>query len=228
MESHDQSHLLLCNKEDLVKYIMKLKQNEEGIMDFKVRGAGLGCNSYEKFINLSAELDYSEDLITQTTTEANRVIKKLKEDFNKKLDAGTEQRFAEMAKINVYHKKIKEEMDELKEKIICLESDSYNEVSLTEYEELEEENESLKKTCLKWQEKADFNLTDSDDEEDERMVDWKAGEFCCVDYKFRGKCCVCNEYGRWVAVDKDDDGKDEPVMCCYGCDTEIDEEGDEE
>ena len=60
MESHDQSNLLLCDKEDLVKYIMKLKQNEEGIMDFKVRGAGLGCNSYEKFINLSAELDYSE------------------------------------------------------------------------------------------------------------------------------------------------------------------------
>ena len=27
------------------------------------------------------------------------------------------------------------------------------------------ENESLKKTCLKWQEKADFNLTDSDEEE---------------------------------------------------------------
>ena len=81
MVSHDQSHLLLCDKEDLVKYIMKLKQNEEGIMDFKVRGAGLGCNSYEKFINLSSELDYSEDLITQTTTEANRVIKKLKAEI---------------------------------------------------------------------------------------------------------------------------------------------------
>ena len=66
------------------------------------------------------------------------------------------------------------------------------------------------------------------DDEDERMVDWKAGEFCCVDYKFRGKCSVCNEEGRWVAVDKDDDGKDEPVMCCYGCDTGIDDEdGDE-
>ena len=133
MESHDQSHLLLCDKEDLVKYIMKLRVDS----------------------------------------------------------------------------------NELKEKIICLESDSYNEVSLTEYEELEEENEelkmnthrlncshcnlisseddiflsldcgeftceecfnegksknikeeneSLKKTCLKWQEKADFNLTDSDEE----------------------------------------------------------------
>ena len=28
------------------------------------------------------------------------------------------------------------------------------------------ENESLKKTCLKWQENADFNLTDSDEEEE--------------------------------------------------------------
>ena len=67
--------------DDIISENKKLKQNEEGIMDFKVRGAGLGCNSYEKFINLSSELDYSEDLITQTTTEANRVIKKLKAEI---------------------------------------------------------------------------------------------------------------------------------------------------
>ena len=63
--------------------------------------------------------------------------------------------------------------------------------------------------------------------EGERMYDWKAGEFCCVDYKFRGKCSVCNEDGRWVALDKDDEGNDEPVMCCYGCDTGIDDEEEE-
>ena len=63
--------------------------------------------------------------------------------------------------------------------------------------------------------------------EGERMYDWKAGEFCCVDWKFRGKCSVCNEDGRWVALDKDDEGNDEPVMCCYGCDTGIDDEEEE-
>ena len=62
------------------------------------------------------------------------------------------------------------------------------------------------------------------EDEVERMVDWKAGEFCCVDYKFRGRCECCNEEGRWVAVDKDEDGKDEEQICCFGCNSGIDEE----
>ena len=105
-----------------------------------------------------------------------------------------------------------------------------------EGDKLKAEVEKLKKEIFDMCEIANANNWDiypecdeeeSDDEEDERMVDWKAGEFCCVDYKFRGKCSVCNEEGRWVAVDKDDDGKDEPVMCCYGCDTGIDDEEEE-
>ena len=32
MESHDQSHLLLCDKEDLVKYIMELRKRDEEAM----------------------------------------------------------------------------------------------------------------------------------------------------------------------------------------------------
>ena len=31
MESHDQSHLLLCGKEDLVEYIMKLKEDVKDV-----------------------------------------------------------------------------------------------------------------------------------------------------------------------------------------------------
>ena len=35
MESHDQSHLLLCGKEYLVEYIMKLKEGIQNIIDVK-------------------------------------------------------------------------------------------------------------------------------------------------------------------------------------------------
>ena len=93
-----------------------------------------------------------------------------------------------MAMVNLYHSKneeLKEENEELKMNthrlncshcnLISSEDDIFLSLDCGEFtceecfnegksKNIKEENESLKKTCLKWQEKADFNLTDSDEE----------------------------------------------------------------
>ena len=67
-------------------------------------------------------------------------------------------------------KKLKEENEKLKHNEYCLRQDAkgYSPSEVQEYreetEELKEENKKLKDTILRWQEKADFNLSDSDDE----------------------------------------------------------------
>jgi len=110
MESHDQSHLLLCDKEDLVKYIMKLRVDSN---ELKEENEELKMNTHR--LNCShCNLISSED------------------DIFLSLDCG---------------------------EFTC--EECFNE---GKSKNIKEENESLKKTCLKWQEKADFNLTDSDEE----------------------------------------------------------------
>tara|TARA_R110002167_G_scaffold53103_3_gene152587 strand:+ start:727 stop:1395 length:669 start_codon:yes stop_codon:yes gene_type:complete len=69
LESDSHNEVSLAEYEELQEENEKLKENEEGIMDFIVSGSGLGCNSYEKFINLSSELEYSEELITKLKKE---------------------------------------------------------------------------------------------------------------------------------------------------------------
>ena len=118
MESHDQSHLLLCDKEDLVKYIMKLR---------------VDSNEYVK-------------------------VKEL-------------------------YFKANEENEELKEQITCLESDSYNEVSLAEYEELKEENEELKMNTHRLN-CSHCNLISS---EDDIFLSLDCGEFTCEECFNEGK-----------------------------------------
>tara|TARA_R110000851_G_scaffold216844_1_gene369796 strand:+ start:154 stop:822 length:669 start_codon:yes stop_codon:yes gene_type:complete len=70
-----------------------------------------------------------------------------------------------------YQKKI-DEIETLEEKITCLESDSHNEVSLAEYEELKEENEEQLAAveCLKFMDytyKDGRWMMDDEDEEEE-------------------------------------------------------------
>tara|TARA_R110000851_G_scaffold314444_1_gene476510 strand:+ start:43 stop:864 length:822 start_codon:yes stop_codon:yes gene_type:complete len=91
-----------------------------------------------------------------------------------------------MAMVNLYHSKneeLKEENEELKEQITCLESDSYNEVSLTEYEELKEENEELKMNTHRLN-CSHCNLISS---EDDIFLSLDCGEFTCEECFNEGK-----------------------------------------
>ena len=259
MESHDQSNLLLCDKEDLVKYIMKLKaeneelesevaclesdscidyaelkeENEEvwrahekmsdyheiaravsrvDINELKEENEELKMNTHR--LNCShCNLISSEDDIflsldcgeftceecfnegkSKNIKEENEELKRVADHAEKVLEDSPveedDEGFAisdwfheKMAKHIKFHmtdpggeynyidpetkkhifclgskgtlddcrdfvENLEKEIEELKEKITCLESDSYNEVSLAEYEELNKENEELKKKII--------------------------------------------------------------------------------
>ena len=84
------------------------------------------------------------DITGLTTTE---------DDLQCSLDYGSLICESEWNKLPKFLKKTRselhEEIDELNEKITCLESDSHNEVSQAEFDELKEENEELK-AKLEW------------------------------------------------------------------------------
>ncbi len=58
----------------------ELKELTEGIMEYEHTSFILGINCYEKFINLSAELDYSEKTIKELKEENKRLEKQYKSD----------------------------------------------------------------------------------------------------------------------------------------------------
>ena len=58
MESHDQSHLLLCGKEDLVEYIMKLRKRDEEAME-------LTMAQNERFMNQLEEQEQIKEKLAE-------------------------------------------------------------------------------------------------------------------------------------------------------------------
>jgi len=64
------------------------------------------------------------------------------------------------------HMKIEMELNDMKENMLQFSHDFDSDEKNKYYKKIGEENEKLKKTLVRWQEKADFNLSDSDDEED--------------------------------------------------------------
>lgn len=165
------------------------------------------------------------DMIMNPTLEQKMVIacdeEKWQEDIDRIYAEGYEEGVAEIKAEMV---KIQEEMVELNKKwdlyceIIDTDADAWEDlINECDFAERNEDGEVVRIEDEDEEE-------EEEEEEDDRMVDWKAGEFCCIDYKFRGRCECCNEEGRWVAVDKDEDGKDEEQICCFGCNSGIDEE----
>ena len=69
----------------------------------------------------------------------------------------------EYVKVKELYFKANEENEELKEQITCLESDSYNEVSLAEYEELKEKNEELEKEIEEFKKEIEELSVDSNE-----------------------------------------------------------------
>ena len=77
-------------------------------------------------------------------SERNEEIKQLKQDLEEEQDDIIENYFANM---------------------------KLRETTWKEWERMEEENKHWKSICLRWQEKADFNLTDSEEEEESEEED---------------------------------------------------------
>ena len=72
MESHDQSHLLLCNKEDLVKYILELRERDEEtetrnnqlreeLNRFPENSAGYTQEEFEEMVNVMEDITEHTD-----------------------------------------------------------------------------------------------------------------------------------------------------------------------
>lgn len=92
----------------------------------------IGIETFENLVEESSDYGPSfKGRISQLEQENEKLKEEIKELF----------------KINPVGlmKELEKENEELKEKITCLESDSHNEVSMAEYDELKEENEELKK-----------------------------------------------------------------------------------
>ena len=89
----------------------------------------------------------------------------------------------EYVKVKELYFKANEENEELKEQITCLESDSYNEVSLAEYEELKEEIDELKMNTHRLN-CSHCNLISS---EDDIFLSLECGELTCEECFNEGK-----------------------------------------
>ena len=72
MESHDQSHLLLCNKEDLVKYILELRERDEEtetrnnqlreeLNRFPENSAGYTQEEFQEMVNVMEDITEHTD-----------------------------------------------------------------------------------------------------------------------------------------------------------------------
>ena len=118
MESHDQSHLLLCGKEDLVEYIMKLKKD----ISLMKKGIWIGSDSRKT-----------------TLGKLDEEIEELKEGIQNIIDVKDEE-------IKSLHDKlvvVKKQNEELKDKVDTLEQQT--EGFRVEYPKLKKENEELRK-----------------------------------------------------------------------------------
>ena len=103
MESHDQSHLLLCGKEDLVEYIMKLKEGIQNIIDVKdeeikslhdklvivkeenkglVQQIHNGLNAQVEVEEENEKLNNKNELFKENIIYKNEKISKMKEDIS--------------------------------------------------------------------------------------------------------------------------------------------------
>ena len=119
-----------------VKDFQKAGWNPEKMTDYKAL--------YEQSQVKISQLEQERDCYKMDIEELKKELDEKQEELNEESQERLKNKECWMSVKDKYWE-VRKENEELTEKITCLESDSHNEVSIAEYDELKEKNEELKK-----------------------------------------------------------------------------------
>ena len=126
----EEEYVLKAEFEKLKKEIDELKEKNDKLVE-----------EHQEQIATIHDLEKENEELKDSLSTAIGEIEELKEEVEERTTYSV---LPEEGKFMDENEKLKKEIDELNEKITCLESDSHNEVSQAEFDELKEENEKLK------------------------------------------------------------------------------------